>query len=249
MKLRINAYDFQTNSTYIGTRARMRRSSNGLPYMIEQEIDIEGDLLVSSSSLTDLSGQQELTTLENNLREALKARNLDVTFFRDDNLASSIVVLSSNTIGGVQVLDGPDFPGNDPGEYAVKRKFKLRLGFATRFDSSTANFVVSFNEKISTSGGGPIYKFKRAVKGPAQKQRIFEQTEYQVIQTGEVVGFTDYINPPAPLFPNDLIENPDKNREGSERVGDSNINFRLSYKYLMAATRPLNATPNLWVQL
>lgn len=102
-------------------------------------------------------------------------------------------------VTGVKVIDR-SWPKGGAEELANMRTFKVTLE-ATFADNESQ--LLQWEETLQFIGtGGPAFDVIRTFNGP-YKQLTALATEQRIIQYGSAVGYTAYVEPPPPLFPED----------------------------------------------
>lgn len=242
MQLKWGSYAFSANEVNIQTSASLMVNQGGQPYAIKRRFNVSGHLLGS--------GQSDLTQKMNALQNALQIPYQDLVFYRDDGSASATLMRNFDSIGGILITDGPNFPGTSGAEYATTRQFN----FAAEGEfplPATQNLLLSFSERLNFSGGGPIYRHRMAVNERPQKQLVYPHSIYRVQQEGEIVGYRRYIDPPPPLWPGALVESPDVSVDTPERKGKTAPagyqGYRTTWAYRFESAVQLVGVPNLWV--
>jgi hypothetical protein len=74
----------------------------------------------------------------------------------------------------------------------------------------TENIPLSWAQAISTTGnGGPVRRWRVPVNDDYRpiRQRITPYSIIRLVQSGMATGHTSFIDPPAPVWPADLIVN------------------------------------------
>jgi hypothetical protein len=113
MRLRYGSYQFDVNTTRIGTHLETLWAG-GQIYAVKRGLDVEGTL--------SGDGQAELSAKEHALRAALTKPRFDLVFLQDSGGKSSIALENANSMGGVRVTR-LDFPSTEGPEFATERHF------------------------------------------------------------------------------------------------------------------------------
>lgn len=237
MQLKIGTYAFDVNSVWVDIRRDYLFNDAGVPNVERVEVDCEGYLRAN--------GQTALTNAEGALVAACRKGAQDLILYRDDGGQSGIKLQHSSSLSGVWCVRGPSFTNRIGAEYATVRRY----AFTFRADYPILNDrtrLVSWREKMSFSGGGPVYGYKNAINGPPQKQLLWFQVPYKLIQAGEAVGFREKPKPPPPAFPDCLMFAPEIEEISPDRTGDAYKNFGIKWTYTMESDAPLIAVPTLW---
>ena len=238
MQARYGSYSFPANSVYVLPRTEYEFNEAGVPYIERIEVDCEGYL--------QGSGQAALTLAENALRNALRVPFQDFCLFRDDNGRSGINLRNNTSLSGVRCIRGPSFQSKYGAEYCNQRQYSFTIA-ADYPLLSVATTYISFRERLQFSGGEPVYDHKLAINGPAQKQLVWFQEPYTLVQSGEAFGFLDYPPFPPMAFPAARVSAPQTGLIGPDKCGLNKYKkFGISWVYTMRSNAPLVAVPTLW---
>jgi hypothetical protein len=237
MLLKWGSYPFTANECDVKARSEVKKAG-GKPYARRTSMHVAGRFYCS--------GQSDATSKQNALINALAVNYQDLILYQDDNAVSATLLTSAGSFGGVVITDGPNFEENEGAEYATQRSFSFTAEAEYPF-SGTDNILLSFEETLSFSGGGPKVVFRPNVYGPFQKQTVYPQTTYKVVQSGSAVGYKTRPAIPPPIWPAD--ENRDM-RESSaktpERMALRLGNYAVSWTYHFESINPLIGSPNIW---
>lgn len=121
----------------------------------------------------------------------------------DQDSGSAIFRLqASQLVGGIQVVDGPNFPP-EPGHLINHVPYSLTLEGQTAYDSGTpfGSGVLDFEETVSIIGGGPRFIVQETMLGPPVKQYTNQQTPTRMTQVGRALGKDYWPTPPAARWP------------------------------------------------
>lgn len=238
VQLKWGSYAFDAGSVAITTSVETVRNEYGRPYKQRKRISCDGTLTGSSQSAVDTA----IAALD----AALKVPYQDLTLYLDGGGESSTKLSNSDSLSGVVIVSGPDYPSSEGGEYVNKRRFT----FAAEAEyalSGTSNWLVSWSESLRFSGGGSLYVLKPAIIGPPQKQRLIEQTPYHATQSGEAVGFLAYPRPARPIWPADLVRAGEPEYIAPKRVATRRYEgWTVRWNYEFASASPLVGLPTLW---
>lgn len=239
MQLKWGTYAFAANSVEVMSKSELVVSTARIPIGRRTLIECRGDLLAD--------GEAALTLAQQQLEAALAIPYQDLILFQNSGARSATLMLNSRTLGGTLVVSGPHFPKGNMGEYATHRSFSFTVEGEFPLASAT-NALVSFRERLVYSGGGPFYVMKRAVNGKPQRQMVYPETEYVVVQTGEAVGYLRRPEPPPSKWPQWLKQRGTYGEMSPERVGlQAYKNFGITWEYVHESLVPLIGEPTLWV--
>lgn len=238
MQLVYGNYQFDPNSTTVQVDSHTVQNEAGIPLSIVLTFAVKGYLTGTSQLI--------LTLAESALRTALARPYQDLRLLQDSGLNSADVLLNANSITGVRIIEGPSFTDTMGPEYAVIRSFK----FAAQAEYpllNTANLLMRYVERLIFTGGGPLYAHRPALNGLPQKQLIYPNMPYQVVQTGQIVGYRNYPPVPGPKFPDALKESPRITTYSPSRRGlTAYQGYGIEYSYLFESATPLVDVPSLW---
>lgn len=165
--------------------------------------------------------------------------------------ATSHVLLSSTTIGGTKVIDGPNYPENKGPELGLYRSYSVTVE-GEILNLAVANTILNFTESLTIEGGGARDLFLQPLVGLPVRQRVATNTPYKATQQGTIVGYLSYPSVPAPLFPG--LEFQDKRRvikKSPKRDGPPQTPvytmFPIDYYYYFESATPLFGQPNRWI--
>jgi hypothetical protein len=156
-----------------------------------------------------------------------------------------LTLLSSDCQGGVRVTKPPSFPNNRGASGVTFLEYKIELqGDVLLVDTPTT--LKSFSESIEYELGGPRFGWLKPNVGPPIMQQLRQSDTYKYTQSGSAVGLYQRPNPPAPLWPQYLMQ-ARKGRIGSpRRFSDSYGDFEVTWSYPFESDVPLVGTPNVW---
>jgi hypothetical protein len=208
----------------------------------ERPVDQIIDWVITSKKIGN--GTAAITALETALLAAYSVGNEGNDAYLLANDGSTVVrsLLSTGSLHGVQI-DRVDFPVGGMNEYANMRTIGIRLRAVYPCNTSA---IVSFNESLSFSGGGPRFAHVQTITGPPIKQQLCEQTPFKATQSGMIVGRFSYPfdKVPPPLFPDALVESPSGSYTSPRLRGNTLEGFAIQYSYSFASATPLAGTPS-----
>jgi len=241
VQLVYGTYSFDTNSTDVRMSSSLVENKMGYPLARRTRLTVDGWLSVSS--------QSDCTQKMNALKTALNTPYLDLILKQDDAANSAILLQNSGSITGVKIVSGPSFPASNAegGIYTTLQRFTFEAEAEYPL-AGTANLLLSFTETLTFSGGGPRYTTLPALKGPPQRQLIYEQTPYIAVQSGSAVGYRSYPTKPQPIWPFALKVNPNVVVSSPDRVGKTGYqDYAISWRYDYEYPTVLVGKPNVWL--
>jgi hypothetical protein len=202
---------------------------------------------VSVSGWLEGDSQSDLASQEDALREALLGDRQDFKFLTDAGGVTPVSLLNSESISGVRVVDGPNFPGDTGAEYATVRRFdfEVEAEFVIR---GTENRVLAFTESVSIVGtGGPVRRFRVPINSPILvRQQISPRSVIRATQRGQALGHTRWPAVPRPNWPlYELVDQRVIDAQGPRRAGRGFVEFPVSWSYSFESDRPFVGFPNL----
>lgn len=236
MQLKWGTYAFDSNSAKIAFALQTLINAGGQPYAQTKRIDVDGFLAAD--------GQAAIQIAASALATALARPYQDLVLYRDDGTASDTALYNAPSTTGV-VIQGLAFPDSRGGEYATFRRFTF-FAEAEYPITNSVGLLMSFREKLSFSGGGPIYRHRMALNGKPQKQMVYADSIYKATQDGEAVGYLSRPNVQPPIWPDALMQSPDVDMESPQRRGRLYTDFRVTWRYNFESDAPLIGTPNVW---
>lgn len=192
------------------------------------------------------SGQDDVDTKIAELVAAYQQRGFDAVLLRSDGTtASQHALYNRDTIGGVRVVSGPNFPEGKGAEYATKRTFTVTLEAETLTSAETA--LLSFRETVTFGGGGSRTAWTETKLGRPRPQLVRRNTVFRATQSGQAVGYRSYPSFPGLLFPERYaVEPPQLSYGGGKYRGNGSFtDFSLSWEVRYESDRPLVGTPHL----
>lgn len=162
-----------------------------------------------------------------------------------DGQPLDISIYANQCISGVTVEGGVAFPNNKGAVYVTHVPYEITLTADVAIDD-TANTLRSFEESLSFSGGGPRYLHIETATGFPVKQIGRRFTVYKATQQGSAVGLYRRPDVPRPIWPRDLVENPDYSIDGGNLRGSVVTDLTTTWNYRFESARPLRGSPNTW---
>lgn len=213
-------------------------ADSGIPVAHTVLWDIQGKLLGT--------GQADLDTKIASLVAAYEKQNQDLVLLQSDGQTESQHTLKrSETRGGVWVVSGPNFPEGRGAEYATVRTFSIQIQAEVPV-TDPQSALVSFEETLRLSGGGPIYSHVETAFGFPVKQKLRANTTFRATQSGSAIGYHNYPAVPLPIFGRArLVGLPSITRTSPRQVGTSFRHYRVAWQYQFESAFPLSALPNV----
>lgn len=166
----------------------------------------------------------------------------DLSLLDDSGNLVVVLLRSATSVNGVRSTR-PNLPQGEGAEWATGLKFSA--SFEAEYTSSLQSGLVSFQETLSFSGGGPVYVWRRPLNAPPIKQTVSPYSPYRLTQSGRAVGRYTYPSPPGPLFAADLWEGPSPRYTGPNLTGGQLLNYTTEWNYVMESVSPLQGLPTL----
>lgn len=207
---------------------------------------IEGRL--TSRLATEVLCRLDIKAKSLALVAAYSVRNQAAVLYMPDGVTwSHHALIPANTIGGVRVLDPVSFPESRGVEGVTMRKFRVVLEAIVPYAASNPNVARSFSEEIEIMPAGERYGHLETLIGPPVKQRLRAMTVYRARQSGQAVGVYHRPSPPMPIWPAALVESqPGITKRSPRRIGNSHVDFGISWSYEFESSTPLLGAPHVW---
>jgi hypothetical protein len=158
----------------------------------------------------------------------------DLVLLRNDGSVARALRNAGSTTGvSVGNLSYPPALGGELNTFA-----SFSFTASAEYPASDSLPLLSWNEKVSVSGGLPIYVHRRAVNGPPQKQLVSPLGETIVVQSGAAsgLGFAPP-KPPPLLLVSDVFDQSDET-ENNGRV------ITRTWMYRFEVTRAVVVAPH-----
>lgn len=223
--------------------AQTERTEGQTPKWIRHRFDIRGCIIAS--------GTAAIAARVTALKAAYSRDGQDFKILDDANNALPGSLLSGNCIGGVRVVSPPSFPDNRNAAYVTFLNYQLTLEGDEAITSGTAaNTYSAFQETVESEGGGPRFGYIEQNRGRPIRQLLREASVYKYTQAGRAVGLFSRPSPPAPLWPEYLIEAPRIREVTPFRIGSGAAldyrDFEVNWTYRFEADVPLRGGPHVW---
>lgn len=245
MQLFWGTYGFPINQLDITSSFEVQWNEGGQAYSVMKRFAVTGELLTA--------GQADTTAQQTALIAALQVQNVDLKLLQDSAAVSADVLLVAGSITGTRCTKFA-FPKGREAQYATFRSFSAEFEAEYPLPASTS-LLLSWTERVTYSGGAPLYKILPNINGPGQKQLVYPLMPFEATQQGEIVGYRSYPSASLarPLWPGQMLSPPEYTRDMPRRRGPRGQTmqqaFRLGYSYKFGDPDGLTAAlPNVWVQ-
>lgn len=239
--LKYGSYTHEENELTISISKNTLFDSSGVPYAVIQNWNIEGWLFGDDSS--------DLTSKIRALETAYSEHGKDLEFFIN-SAKSAHTIKSSETVGGIKVINPPHYSKGEGAEYSTFRTYSITLEAEIPLDNNREDGdTISFNESLQFVGGGPRFVYLQTINGKPQKQQVAQSTPYKCVQTGSAVGYKGYPVAPPPMFPGDEhIDQRNITRKSPKKRGTGNqyTDYEISWTYNFESANKFGANPNKW---
>jgi hypothetical protein len=251
MVLTYGSYSFPAGEAEVRYAKQMLFSDVGARDIERVTVQVSGRLEGSTYSgfESDLSS----------MKAALDSDDVDFSLaYPDSTAATHLALYAGSCITGPRItsMEYPESTGAEMAPGGI-RTYGFTVEAEIALSGSKGN-VISFQESITFTQGEPIYQIVETIQGPARIYKTCEQTAYILTQEGEAVGLTSYPNPPAALYPDQLIQRAPTRKDSPTMVKvDSNGTatttryFRTGWSYQMAAGTDFfggtAVVPNNWL--
>lgn len=233
MQLKIGSAPFAADSVFIARAFVTLLSEEKIPYGVDHNWTVAGDLLGDGT-------QGNLIQQQNNLLNAIGRQYQDLTFFANDGTVAFRLPNAGSTSG--VLYTGLNFPGAAPGDFATRLAFTFTAS-ATYPYQAGGLLVLEFSESLSVSGGGPRYEFTECVNALPVKSLLTPHSVCRVTQRGTSKVLGNWIVP-GPLFPADLIDEPDIEYVSPKRSGQGFWEHVATWTYMFGGSRRIDGRPN-----
>ena len=243
MQLKYGNYTHPDSEATVVISASAEIDSRNRVYQKRHRWDIAGYLQASTQALLKV----EIDSLVG----AYGLHGRDLIFY--DNAGNVFhSLLNVNTIGGVRVVNGVNFPesGENNAEASTYRRYTMTVE-ADVSGGLAANTILEWQEVIDIQGGGPRDVFTELISGSPHKERVNDQTVYRATQTGSAVGWQAYPIPPSAIWPSSEMRSDRKGpSHGIPKLTGSGsgmtlTHYPIEWGYSFASAGPLTGLPNL----
>lgn len=234
MILKYGTYSHDDNEVTLSITKAPRFGPLGYRIGTRERWQIQGILQAASVSA--------LTTALTALEDAYETNNLDLILTTDGNIETAHTLKVSDTLGGVRVVGGVQYPQGEGSQYTTFRSYTITLE-AVRNDNELE--LLAFSETVDIQGsGGPRRVLIEILNGPPQAQITNLATIQQIVQRGSALGYSQYPAPAAPSIP--AWESlPDRviSRRGPRSVRGQFTEFTVNWQYVFLAPSPVTVLP------
>lgn len=161
----------------------------------------------------------------------------------------AISINAEDTISGINVTQPPSFPTNKDAAYVTYLPYTIALAYE-QFKIDELFSLKSFTESLQFSGGGPKIMHLETATGLPQKQIVRQNTIYRAVQSGQAVGMYREPVPPAPIWPNALVDTGNRGYTNGRVIGPigaaTQTERAVSWQYTFESATPLFGRPNIW---
>jgi len=236
MFLQYGSYIHDTNEAAVTIARVPQYNEGGIQTGFRETWRIRGILQAATADLLSIS----IRLL--NVAYSIQDRNIGLFF--DNGFPTAHVLLSSRTLGGIRVVDGPNWPEGEGAEYSTFRTYEITL----EGDVPDRRIgLLAWTESITFSGGGPRFVMQQPLNGIPVRQKVAEATPFQAQQVGAAVGHFSYPIASAPLWPADEHRDQRRIERGQpKRHGNGYAEFPIQWSYSFEAAAPLLGLPRLW---
>ena len=166
-----------------------------------------------------------------------------------DGSPLAISVSAADTTSGITITQPPSFPSNKDAAYVTYLPYTIGISYEqSKNDEVFA--LKSFTESLQFAGGGPKYMHLETATGLPQKQLVRQNTIYTAVQSGSAVGMYREPVPPAPIWPNALVQNGSIGFVSGRVLGPISTPVQtergISWQYTFESATPLFGRPNIW---
>lgn len=241
--VQFGSYAHDPGEVEYSIRKRALLTDRKTPYAHMVRVDMAGMLVGSGTS--------EIEAKLTNMIDAYSSDNKDFSIKLGDSDTNSIIsITSSETNGGVRVVEPVSYPSNVNAVHTTYMPYTVSLEAEVPI-SNPATAIRSFVETLEFAGGGPRRGWLEPIYGRPVRQQLKQQTIYKAIQRGQAVGL--YARPiiPLPIWPFALVErNPRRAIDNGRPYGGGSdattMDFSVSWQYEFESDRPLIGTPHRW---
>lgn len=231
------SYALPNNAVLIASSYKVMKNKGGEMYARMLGYKVDGYL--------SGSGSAAIAQVRSALATALASPYQDFVFKHDDGTATDIALYNNQSLSGVTVND-LEFDGKPGPGYASEAHFTFSVE-ATYALNGTDNILLDFTEQIKYRGGGPRFTLREAVVGIAQKQQTREETIYYAMQSGSSEGYTRKPDYPPPLWPDDVLGDPEFGEVTPMKIGRGYMGYKIDWAYKFGRNTPFpTAAPHLW---
>jgi hypothetical protein len=237
MYLRYRNYTYALGEAAVAT-SREPMEANGIKFAVRERWTISGMLCGGSSSAAEMDVKIRA------LIAAYATDGGDIAILLPDGSISCRSIRSADTIGGVQVVQQPSFPGGGGAQGVTYQNYTIAVEAILPVVGLGARFTISFRESLRFSGGGPRFGFLEPAIGMPVKQLLRRNTIFRIDQQGEAVGLWGYPSPMV-FWPAALVEAPEMHYGSPRKIGGSYWHYPMSWSCRYESATQLTARPHL----
>jgi len=199
-----------------------------------------------NGTLVNFNGPNSIDTQVDTLEAAFLSNNFDFTYFTPTG-TKVLFLDSSESIGRVKVTN-INYPDGSAAEWSTKRSYVITLTAEFDDDNIADKDIVAYTESINIYGGGRRLVLQESITSKPVGYQTATDTIYYCNQTGTIVGFEDWPDIPAPIFPgNELAANPVITRKSPEYIDGDFRNYSLEYSYTFWSSEEfVDPEPTKW---
>jgi hypothetical protein len=216
------------------------RNSIGEIWAFKETWSIKGRLLIDETETT-----ADLTNKILQFENLYNRDGGDVVLYQEDGTTPTAhAIYGSQTLSGIQCVKPLTFSETRNAEYVKKRTYTTTLEALKPVQG--APIIHSFTEKLSRSGGGPMFAFLEPNEGFPILQQIKEHAPYIYTQSGTIVGIGQRPSLPQPLWPAALLQSRTDGEDTPTRMGEAEVLFPRNYEYRFGSVTPLTGNATSW---
>ena len=234
MYLRYGSYTHAQNEASVVIDTAVMYTPRAEIEMIRYTFAIKG--VIHGTSQNNLLAN--IAALENAYKFA---NGYDLVLLEDDLVTVFSQLPSGTSLGGTRVKNGPSYPVGDGAEGSTFRTYTITLEADY---VNVNNNILSWQDNLQLTGGGPRYVFLGVLSGAPQQQIAQQQTTYKATQSGQSVGMFGYAGAAPPVFPQAILpEQTSITLTSPLRVGNNFRDWVTAWSYSFESTTPLDGFP------
>lgn len=243
MFLSYGTYKHQVGGCAVNIDRTAIENAARVPIAVQETWTING-------MLTSLIGPTDLDSQIAALIEAYETNGSDLILYMPDGVTPSTAqLLSANCLGGTRILQHPSLPTTQGAERVTFAHFTIKITGEKPIDPN--GFVlVDYHESLKFRGGVPIVGYLEPAVGLPQPQLFKQQSSYKATQEGNATGYgfqpTIGVDVGIPIWPANVVGEPEFDFDSPERQGSNYKNFKVTWHYEFQSVTPLIGTPTPW---
>lgn len=195
---------------------------------------------------------QALTAAINTMQAAYGLPDQSLALYLSDGVTlTSHAISAADTLDGVRVVSGPNFPQGRGAEYSTFRSYQIIVEAdrpLASADPDPYSALLAWEETIVLSGGGQRFVYLQTLYGLPQKQLVAAATPFRATQQGRAIGLFVYPLAPPPIWP--AAEHIDQRKVSrkSPRSFDQergSSEFETTWTYSFESEAPLIGNPTI----